>query len=188
MEQVRRQTVIRPTRPPRDPREGERLWNGHNVDKNLEDVWLEKLNSLKAFDLISICEGHLNAARGRFSATPHLNLRIKVNYLPILIGNFDIISTKLYSAIVALFGVADTTADLELKITMTCSRSRQEIRRDLLFHAKARFTRQSTEMETNAVNWFNELVCNIIEFDEITSLLLSFEMKKYVQPVATANR
>ncbi|MDD2944174.1 MAG: hypothetical protein PHC51_14570 [bacterium] len=171
MTQPTRQAGIRPARPQREPREGERLWNGHNVDKNLEDVWLVKLNSLKAFDLISICEGHPNG-RGPFSASPHLNLRIKENYLPIIVREFDNVSNQLHSSIVQLFGVANTTADLELKVTMNSSRSRQEIRRDLVFHAKARFTRQSIEIESEVVNWFNEVVCNVSQFDDITASLL----------------
>jgi hypothetical protein len=36
----------------------QRQWKDYQVDKNLSDEWLESLNRLKCFDLISVCEGH----------------------------------------------------------------------------------------------------------------------------------
>ena len=64
----------------REPRPHERIWRNHYVDINLKDEWLEHLNSLKVFKLISICEGHVYVGRlGR--STPHFNLRLKAEII-----------------------------------------------------------------------------------------------------------
>jgi hypothetical protein len=154
-------------------REGERLWNDHNVDKNLADAWLDALNSLRTYNLISICEGHIDGGRGPNSTRPHLNLRIKENFLPIFVKEFDSISNELHTKMVELFGEDDTNADLEFKVKLTSSRVRQEIRRDLAFHAEARFSRQSIEMEQDVVVWFNKTIKKIRMFDDVTQSLLA---------------
>jgi hypothetical protein len=55
----------------------QRMWNGHSVDKNLKDEWLQDLNDLKIFDLINICEGHRNEVGQRRNESPHIYLKIK---------------------------------------------------------------------------------------------------------------
>lgn len=42
----------------REPRQDQKSWNRHTVDKNLNEDWLIALNRLSIFNLISICEGH----------------------------------------------------------------------------------------------------------------------------------
>lgn len=36
----------------------QRKWREYSVDKNLRDDWLERINSLKILEVLSICEGH----------------------------------------------------------------------------------------------------------------------------------
>ena len=50
-------------------RDHEKRWRDFCVDKNLEEDWLERLNSLKAFTLIGICEGHHNQRAGSATKT-----------------------------------------------------------------------------------------------------------------------
>lgn len=65
----RRRTTRRPCR------DHERLWGERYVDKDLKDDWLERLNRLNNFDLISICQGHNGSTRSR--QLPGLNVRVK---------------------------------------------------------------------------------------------------------------
>ena len=58
----------------------ERAWRNRHVDANLADEWLERLNSLCIFDLVSICEGHWQM-KHPYDARPHLNLRMKPHCL-----------------------------------------------------------------------------------------------------------
>jgi hypothetical protein len=75
-------------RPNRKCRPHERLWRDYCVDKHLEDEWLESLNALKSFNLISICEGHLHQNLTN-RAYPNINLRIKDEYLPFEFSKID---------------------------------------------------------------------------------------------------
>ena len=59
----------------------EREWRGFCVDKNLQDDWLERLNSLEAFSPISICEGHCNGRAKPTQTPPHVKLRLKERFL-----------------------------------------------------------------------------------------------------------
>lgn len=55
----------------------ERRWRDKCVDAGLSDTWLERLNALAVFDLISICEGHPDEPVFEHRRTPHINLRVK---------------------------------------------------------------------------------------------------------------
>jgi hypothetical protein len=66
----------------------ERAWRDRHVDKNLADDWLERLNSLRIFNLISICEGHWEMEHP-YDARPHLNLRMKPCYLSEALAKWD---------------------------------------------------------------------------------------------------
>lgn len=57
-----------------------RLWRTFHVDLNISCSWLERLNDLKAFNLISICEGH-HLQIHPYDKQSHINLRLKPLYL-----------------------------------------------------------------------------------------------------------
>jgi len=62
----------------REARSGRKFWREHEVDINLDEEWLEKLNSLKCFSLCSICEGHYHSEKpGYLINFPHV--RVKFN-------------------------------------------------------------------------------------------------------------
>jgi hypothetical protein len=63
--------------PRRKCRDYEREWSGFCVDRNLEDDWLERLNRLQAFSLISICEGHCDHRTEPSGKASHIKLRLK---------------------------------------------------------------------------------------------------------------
>jgi len=161
-----------PQRHIRKPREGERLWNTHIVDINLDDVWLETLNALRVFDLISICEGHVSGGRSLNSNRPHLNFRMKEKFLPLYIRVFDDISNELHLRMVELFGEEDTKAYMEYKMKLSSSRSRQEITRDIMLHVESRSSRQTHDIDTATIIWFNKIVYNIQQFDIDTESML----------------
>ncbi len=76
-------------------RDHERRWRDHCVDINLEDAWLERLNQLRCFHLISICEGHPGRSR------PHVNLKLKQEHHPLIANVFDETRTAVGSIIEA---------------------------------------------------------------------------------------
>ncbi|MHC4256418.1 MAG: hypothetical protein ACYSUL_12560 [Planctomycetota bacterium] len=160
------------SRPIRTCREHERRWQDRYVDKNLKDTWLEELNALSLFNMINICEGHAKrrAPRGRF---PHIFLRLKGQYMPVSIETFDAISIKIQEKIIELFGDDTTAADLEFKIKMNSLKTRQEIHRDFVVHITCGDARLNEAMDKKTINWFENTVRKIKEFDTFSSDLMN---------------
>lgn len=158
MAQINRRTM-------RTPRETERIWNNRIVDKNLEDGWLESLNSLKVFELISICEGQANG-RGPFSNRPHINLRIREKHIPMMATHFDEIATNLQKKLIELFGNENTNADIEYKIKFNSSRFKQEIMRDFVVHVQSRAViEELDEIDPSIKKWFTENINAVCQLD-----------------------
>ena len=148
----------------RCPRPHERLWHEYCVDKNLEDRWLEALNSLHAFKLISICEGHVHY-KGRSTRSPHINLRMKKRFLRLFVKRFDSISVDLYRMFVTIFNDDSTYADIEYKIRFKSSHTGKAITRDVALHIRSKNMRTSEEMDSQTRAWFDEIVKKIQSFD-----------------------
>jgi gamma-glutamylcyclotransferase len=62
---------------------GKRLWRTYQVDAELRDEWLCELNSLKVFQLISICQGHESSRANHPSSLPHIHLRLSPERVPL---------------------------------------------------------------------------------------------------------
>ncbi len=148
----------------RCPRPHERQWHDYCVDKNLEDQWLEALNALHAFKLISICEGHIHY-KGRSTRSPHINLRMKKRFLRIFVKKFDAFSVDLYRMFVTIFNDDSTYADIEYKIRFKSSHTGKTITRDVAVHIRSRNMRTSEEMDKETRRWFSNIVKKIQSFD-----------------------
>ncbi len=159
----------------RPPREEERAWNNHNVDMNLNDAWLEALNSLRTYNLISICEGHVSGGRGIGHSRPHINLRIKEQYIPLLVRKIDDVSNDMQLRLVELFGYDDTIAEMKYTIKFTSSRRRQNIERDLVVSINFNISRQTQEIDTETRKWFEKIINNIRKYDNFTESKLKCE-------------
>ncbi len=59
----------------------ERPWRDWAVDRNLDDGWLERLNNLETLDLVSICEGHVDARPTSARRSPRIVLMLKKAYM-----------------------------------------------------------------------------------------------------------
>jgi hypothetical protein len=162
--------ILRRNRP---IREHQRIWQDYYVDKNLDDDWLEMLNSLSFYKMISICEGHFHDNNRPRGACPHINLRLKEQYMPLVISKFDQVSQILRQKLVELFGHENTYADIEFNIKIIASRSREEIRRDLVMHIHSRIARTREELDTNTKTWFQKIIKKVQEFDNFFSNILN---------------
>ncbi len=151
----------------------QRVWKGFHVDRNLQDDWLESLNSLKTLRLISICEGHAyNHNRALFRSRPHINLRLKAAYLPLLPNEFDAISYDLQDKLIQLFGSHNTSATCEYRISLNSSSARQIIRRDLVVRIVAPIIRTSDEIDQEITGWFEKIIPAIQQLDDFILLNL----------------
>jgi hypothetical protein len=155
--------------------EHQKEWHGLYVDKNLHDIWLEKLNLLNVFNLISICEGHYRNQNAR-SGEPHINLRMKGDMLQSLLSKTP--ETDTYNFIQEqlnrLFVSESTIADVVIEHKVRIQHLQYSVCQDTTSHIRCRLRKTSEEMTSEIINWFEEIVILIQSLDEsINNYLLS---------------
>ena len=148
-------------------REHEKQWREFCVDKNLEDDWLERLNNLKAFALIGICEGHSDRRSGSSGRYPYISLRLKEPLLPGIAKHWEELRMAMLSEVSRLFEAADTDINLELKFRLRAGRGKLIYREDLTFRMRSYEVRASGELDVQARNWFERSVERIERLDGV---------------------
>jgi len=147
--------------------EYEKRWREFCVDKNLEDDWLERLNRLKTFALIGICEGHSGRQSGSSARYPYISLRLKESLLPSIPKHWEELRTAMLSEVSRLFQAADTDINIELKFRLRAGRGKLIYREDLMFRMRSYQVRTSDELDVQARNWFEQSVERIELLDKI---------------------
>ena len=151
--------------PRRKCRDSEREWRGFCVDRNLEDEWLERLNALRVFDLISICEGHFNRQQEPARTSPHIRLRLKDGFLSGISRHWDEHKMAVVSEVNRLFETGGTSVSLDLRFRLRLATGRLSYREELMVGLNRRQARVSEEIETNAHTWFHQNVGRVEELD-----------------------
>lgn len=152
-------------------RDHEREWRGFCVDKNLQDDWLERLNDLQAFSLISICEGHCNQQTEPSRTPPHVKLRMKEHLLPNVASCWDEHKMEVLSKVNELFQTGDTYVNLELKFKLRLGTSRLDYQENLIVRIHGRQARASGEIDIDTDGWFEQTVDRIQDLDRHVVLL-----------------
>ena len=149
----------------------EREWQGFCVDRNLKDDWLEHLNDLQAFSLISICEGHCNRQAEPSRTPPHIKLRLKEHLLPSIAGCWDKHKMEVLSKVNELFQTGDTYVNLELKFKLRLGTGRLDYQENLMVRVHGRQIKLSEEMDAEIYDWFERIVDRIKDLDHHVALL-----------------
>lgn len=149
----------------RNCREHERLWRDRCVDKNLKDDWLERLNTLQSFELISICEGHLDRR-------PHINLRLRPDLIAALANDWHAYQAKFQEGISNIFRYPLTSASFELRYRYSTRGGRSHYREDAVLKIEALRERSSRNEELNQDEWFMANVQASEDFDKFIGDLL----------------
>jgi hypothetical protein len=150
-------------------REHERRWKDMCVDKNLEDEWLERLNGLKAFGLVGICEGHSEQRPGASGRYPHINLRLKESLLPGIAENWEELRIAILNEVGKLFGSGDTDVRLELKFRLRAGRGKLVYQEEMTMRARSYRARVAEGMDKETRRWFEESIERIEEIDQVVS-------------------
>jgi hypothetical protein len=143
----------------------EREWNGFCVDRNVEDNWLLRLNSLKSFNLISICEGHCNRREEPSKRIPHIKLRLKDYLIPGVAAHWDQHKMAILGEVNGLFQNGDTYVNMELKFKLRLGTGRLTYQEDLVVRIHSRRPRTSDDMDAATRCWFQENTSYIEELD-----------------------
>lgn len=146
-------------------RDYERMWRDFCVDRNLEDEWLEQLNSLKTLNLVGICEGHPRppGTPGRF---PQMNLRLKESFLPGIAAHWAELRSAMLNEASRLFQLGDTDVRIELKFWLRAGRGRLIYQEDLTVRLRSYRAREAVDMDAEAHGWFERAVDRIEKIDQ----------------------
>ena len=152
-------------KPRRACRDYEREWNGLCVDKNLENDWLMRLNSLQCFRPISICEGHAARKIGATRTYPHVKLRLQDQFLSGIAGHWDRLKPVISDELHTLFCSADTYVEIDLRFRLRWGGSRFPCREHLSVRIHSRQAKASKEMDAMTYKWFEQTVRRIEKLD-----------------------
>ena len=150
-------------------------WRYYEVDANLKDAWLEELNSLAVFDLVSICEGHRKSFCKEIYP-PHVTLDWKLPY--------EDQSHHFWAELLKHLEDGFTTGDFEVRVTLSALGSPYRKKRrffdkgsDILFSSRQTLAYEG--MNRDKIKWFEEVIRRIKIFDsEILSFLKSLAVEK----------
>lgn len=145
----------------------EKRWRDICVDKNLEEVWLEELNDLEVFNLISICEGHNAQRRNPSSKFPHINLKLKEKLLPGFVKDWETLRPEVLNEVHRLFQKGDTYFNLELRFKLRAGRGRLVYQEEMTLKMRFFQARVSEEMDSETYHWFAQSVESIKDLDQI---------------------
>jgi len=145
----------------REPRPHERIWQDRCVDKNLKDEWLIRLNDLQAFDLISICGGHIKPTRN-----PHINLRLKKECFPAVSDKWHHSGRIMSRLIDSIFSSEHSVVEIELKDVFRRWNGRYTWRQDLTTRIRCSQAGMPKSMKSGIKTWFETVIGEIKELDK----------------------
>lgn len=151
----------------RECREYERIWRSRCVDRNLHDDWLETLNSLDSFDLISVCEGHLTERVNSRRSSAHISLRIKGALSEHVADQWVQIQDAVDQVFCELLDPNASHAKAELRLSSRLNCGSVDRHTDLVVELRCRTPRSSHEPEKSMIDWFGSIVPIIRQLDRI---------------------
>lgn len=137
----------------------QRRWRGYEVDKNLEDDWLERLNALTVFRLVNVCEGH----HACYDSYPLVVLLANDCYVDALTdkknnaftqGIADIVQSDTTYRLTYSFGISNDSDSFFCGNKVKLSLVRDE-------------PRQSIEILPNDMAWFRNAVESLEKIDNL---------------------
>jgi len=145
----------------------ERRWRDFCVDKNLEDDWLERLNKLKAFILVGICEGHSNNRPQSARKYPHINFRLRKSLLKGIAGDWEFLRVAMLQETGKLFHSDNSSIRLELSFRLRAGQGKFVYHEDLKMKVMRFHERSTEEMGAETRGWFEGLIDQIEEIDRV---------------------
>jgi hypothetical protein len=153
-------------------RNHERRWRDHNVDKNLKDDWLERLNNLKTLELVSICEGHPSAKRFSVKGLPHISLILQYSYIERLIHDWYSYQPRIEETINNTAFHPLTSPVFELWLRHVKNDGTTYYRECVMLRLNPPYGSRSRLVELDRAEWFTVNVEAIEDFDEFLYELL----------------
>ncbi|MBU2444063.1 MAG: hypothetical protein KJ666_00625 [Bacteroidetes bacterium] len=149
----------------------ERLWKRYRVDKNLKDEWLEKLNSFRTLELISICEGHADAKPNSLRQYSHVHFDLSKK----LFSYFDSTNKNwkniIKNKIDTIFDIPNNSLNFSHNFSIRKFDHTSAKDSVILFKLRHSKKRESLDLDLKTTEWFENVIIHCQSFDNYLSKL-----------------
>ena len=150
----------------------EKPWRDWAVDRNLDDRWLERLNDLESFSLVSICEGHLDAEPKSVKRRPCIILRPKKAYIMPLTVRWYELKEAIAVEIERIWPDKETIVEFEIQHRLVKSGDPLEDIEDIIIRITSDRKRDMVILPEWIGHWFRQALSRIETFDRFMKTLI----------------
>ncbi len=150
----------------------ERPWRDWAVDRNLDDRWLERLNNLESFSLVSICEGHLDVEPKCVKRRPCIILRPKEAYMMPLTVRWYELKEAIAMEIERIWPDKETIVEFEIQHRLVKNGDPLEDIEDIIIRITSDRKRDVVILPEWIDHWFRQALSRIETFDLFMKTLI----------------
>ena len=137
---------------------------GGKCGQRIKYEWLERLNDLSLFDLISICEGH-NEGSAEHRQLPHINLRLSDVHITKIVEEWNRLKADVSSVLDECFNAASFRGHFEVRSGFASDKDGNEPVEIALLKISARFDLTKSINDPKA-DWFEKSIAAAELFDK----------------------
>jgi len=149
----------------------ERPWRDWAVDRNLDDQWLERLNNLETLDLVSICEGHIDARPTSARRSPRVALMLKKDYMRPLTEQWYDLKEDLATSIEKIWPNEETVIEFEIQHRLVKNDPTEEIE-SIIIRIISERKRDTMLLPEWTNHWFRQALLRIETFDQFMKTMV----------------
>ena len=145
------------------------------MDRNLDDQWLERLNNLETFNLINICEGHIDVNPTSVKRNPRIILRPKEAYIRPLTAHWYDLKKALAAEIERIWPDDETIIEFEIQHRLVKKDDYPADIEDIIIRITSERRRDIVILPEWLVLWFRLSLIRIRVFDRFMKNLIIIE-------------
>ena len=149
----------------------ERPWLDWAVDRNLDDQWLERLNNLETLNLVSICEGHIDARPTSARRSPRIALMLKKAYMRLLTEQWYDLKEDLAASIGKIWPDEETIIEFEIQHRLVINDPVEEIE-SIIIRIISERKRDTMLLPEWTNHWFRQALLRIETFDQLMKTMI----------------
>jgi len=150
----------------------ERPWRDWAVDRNLDDQWLERLNNLETFNLVSICEGHLDVKSTSVKRRPCIIFGPKNDYLRPITDRWYDLKEALAGEIERIWPGKETIIEFEIQHRFVKDEEDLADIEDIIMRITSVRKRDMMILSVWIQKWFRKNISKIEAFDQFMKTMI----------------
>jgi len=151
----------------------ERPWRDWAVDRNLDDQWLERLNNLETLNLVSICEGHIDARPTSARRSPRIALMLKKAHMRPLTEQWYELKESLAREIERVWSNKETIIEFEIQHRLVKDEEALADIEGIIMRIASVRKRDMMIISVWIQKWFRKNISKIETFDQFMKILMT---------------